>query len=96
MAAPADSCPAPGLLETVTLETVTVHLPLTLGQFIKLAGLAATGGEAKHLVAAGLVRVNGEVETHRGRKLASGDVVQIQGCGAKVAAPLANSSDSRG
>lgn len=54
-----------------------VDLPITLGQFVKLAGLAATGGDAKVLVVGGQVRVNGEVDTRRGRKLAFGDVVGV-------------------
>lgn len=56
-------------------ERVEVDLPITLGQFVKVAGLVATGGEAKLMVAEGMVRVNGEVDTRRGRKLAFGDVV---------------------
>ncbi len=56
---------------------VKVDLPITLGQFVKLAGLAATGGDAKVLVVGGQVRVNGEVDTRRGRKLAFGDVVGV-------------------
>ena len=56
-----------------------VGLPITLGQFVKLAGLASTGGEAKLLVAGGHVRVNGQIETRRGRKLAWGDLVETRG-----------------
>ena len=39
---------------------------IKLGQFIKLASLVATGGEAKELIAEGVVTVNGEPETRRG------------------------------
>jgi len=66
-------------------EPVAVHLPITLGQFVKLAGLASTGGDAKRLVMMGAVRVNGEVETRRGRKLALGDVVEMAGAVIEVA-----------
>jgi ribosome-associated protein len=66
-------------------STVAVESSITLGQFVKLAGMAETGGDAKGLVAAGLVRVNGEVERRRGHKLASGDVVEAQGKTAEVA-----------
>jgi ribosome-associated protein len=52
---------------------------IELGQLLKLAGVADTGGDAKALIAAGLVRVNGEVETRRGRALAEGDVVEADG-----------------
>ena len=56
---------------------VEARLPITLGQFVKLAGLAPTGGDAKMLVVGGQVRVNDAVDTRRGRKLAFGDVVSI-------------------
>ena len=46
---------------------------ITLAQALKAAGLADTGGQAKHLVRSGAVRVNGVVETQPGRKLHAGD-----------------------
>ena len=49
----------------------------TLGRALKAAGLVGTGGEAKVLIQAGEVSVNGEVETRRGRKLQEGDVVEV-------------------
>jgi ribosome-associated protein len=52
---------------------------IRLGQFLKLADLVDTGADAKGLLARGLVRVNGEVETRRGRQLAAGDVVELAG-----------------
>jgi ribosome-associated protein len=50
---------------------------IRLGQFLKLAGLAGTGNEARDLIAEGEVTVNGEVETRRGRQLGRGDVVAV-------------------
>lgn len=50
---------------------------IKLDQFLKWQGLVDTGGQAKQLIQAGEVRVNGEVETRRGRKLRPGDVVQL-------------------
>ena len=50
---------------------------ITLGQALKASDLVESGGEAKILIQAGEVLVNGEVETRRGRKLRSGDVVEI-------------------
>lgn len=50
---------------------------LRLDDALKLAGVAATGGLAKHLIQSGAVRVNGEVETRRKRKLVEGDVVEV-------------------
>jgi ribosome-associated protein len=49
----------------------------TLGQALKAASLVGTGGEAKVLIQAGEVSVNGEVETRRGRRLEDGDVVEV-------------------
>ncbi len=49
----------------------------TLGQALKAAGLVGTGGEAKVLIQAGEVSVNGDVETRRGRRLEEGDVVEV-------------------
>ena len=50
---------------------------VTLGQALKASNLVGSGGEAKVLIQAGEVLVNGEVETRRGRKLAPGDVVEV-------------------
>ena len=49
----------------------------TLGQALKAASLVGSGGEAKVLIQAGEILVNGEVETRRGRKLEAGDVVEV-------------------
>ncbi len=58
---------------------------IRLGQFLKLANLVESGADAKPLVQDGLVRVNGEVETRRGRQLGLGDVVELAGRSARVA-----------
>ncbi len=50
---------------------------IRLGQFLKLAGLAEDGTEAKGLLEEGEVTVNGETETRRGRQLAIGDRVTL-------------------
>lgn len=50
---------------------------IKLGQFIKLASLVSTGGEAKAAIAGGEVTVNGEVDTRRGATLRTGDKVCI-------------------
>jgi ribosome-associated protein len=59
---------------------------IPLGSFLKLAGAASTGGEAKVTIQEGLVRVNGEVEMRRGRKLKAGDRVEVEGHGVYVVA----------
>jgi ribosome-associated protein len=50
---------------------------ITLAQAVKAAGLADSGGQAKHLVRDGGVRVNGAAETRPGRKLVRGDRFQV-------------------
>lgn len=50
---------------------------IRLGQFLKLADLVETGADAKPLIAAGEVRVDGEVVTERGRQLRRGMVVTV-------------------
>ena len=52
---------------------------IKLGQLLKKAGLVSSGVEAKIVVQDGLVSVNGEVDTRRGRKLVNGDVVSYNG-----------------
>jgi ribosome-associated protein len=63
----------------VAAVDVEVAGPVTLGEFVKYCGAAATGGQAKRLVQGGAVRVNGRVETRRGHRLAPGDVVAVGG-----------------
>ncbi|WP_020106441.1 RNA-binding S4 domain-containing protein [Nocardia sp. 348MFTsu5.1] len=60
---------------------------IRLGQFLKLANLIESGAEAKEVIADGLVSVNGEVDTRRGRQLVVGDVVEIGGFEAVVGPP---------
>jgi ribosome-associated protein len=58
---------------------------IRLGQFLKLANLIDTGSDAKELMVQGVVLVNGEVETRRGRQLVPGDVVSLGGTETRVA-----------
>ncbi len=62
-------------MEDLVIITEYIHLD----QALKLAGLAASGGEAKEVVRRGAVSVNGIAETRRGRKLRPGDVVGFGG-----------------
>ncbi|WP_027140473.1 MULTISPECIES: RNA-binding S4 domain-containing protein [Pseudofrankia] len=57
---------------------------IRLGQFLKLADLVESGGDVKSLLVDGLVRVNDEIETRRGRQLARGDVVAVGEQSARV------------
>lgn len=52
---------------------------IKLGQALKLANLVASGVDAKFVVQDGLVKVNGEVCTMRGKKLVDGDQVSFEG-----------------
>jgi ribosome-associated protein len=63
---------------------------ITLDALLKVTGLAGSGGAAKGLIAEGAVRVNGEVETRRGRKLRPGDEVALGAERVKVSGPTAS------
>lgn len=57
---------------------------IKLGQALKAAGLVDSGVEAKEVILDGMVQVNGENDTRRGRKLYDGDVVQFDGQEIKI------------
>lgn len=61
-------------------------LPIRLGQFLKFADMVQDGIEAKIRIQEGEVRVNGEVETRRGKQLQHGDVVSLFDMEAQVMA----------
>ena len=50
---------------------------ITLDALLKASGMVSSGGAAKILIAQGGLRVNGEAEMRRGRKLRAGDVVTL-------------------
>jgi ribosome-associated protein len=52
---------------------------IKLGQALKAAGLVESGVDAKYAIEDGLVKVNGEVEYQRGKKLHGGEVVEYDG-----------------
>ncbi|MGE3727372.1 MAG: RNA-binding S4 domain-containing protein [Candidatus Sericytochromatia bacterium] len=68
--------------QTCAIKTEIIEL----AQFLKLADLCQTGGEAKFAIQNGAVLLNGEVETRRSRKLHPGDLVSYQGKTAQVVA----------
>ena len=62
------------------MKNVTITTPfIKLDAFLKFVMEAQTGGEAKIYIQNGMVKVNGEICTQRGRKLRSGDVVEVNG-----------------
>lgn len=52
---------------------------IKLGQALKLAGVVEDGVEAKYVINDGLVKVNGEVDERRGRKIYEGDIISYDG-----------------
>lgn len=57
---------------------------IKLGQALKLAGLVESGVDAKYAVQDGLVKVNGQVELQRGKKIYIGDIIEFDGNQIKV------------
>lgn len=62
---------APHRQETVPITTDFIQLQ----SFLKFMGIAETGGQAKEMIQSGIIRVNQEVCTARGKKLRDGDIV---------------------
>lgn len=62
-------------METIKLREEYIKL----GQALKASGLAESGVDAKHIIEEGLVKVNGQTEYQRGKKLRNGDVVEYNG-----------------
>ena len=61
-------------------ETIKLRDEYTkLGQALKAAGLVESGADAKYVISDGKVKVNGQVEYQRGKKLHDGDVVEYNG-----------------
>ena len=61
---------------------------LRLDHFVKLNAISGSGGQAKFMIQSGEVKVNGEVETRRRRKLSVGDIVEVAGNQFRVEASL--------
>ncbi len=57
---------------------------IKLGQAMKKAGMVGSGLDAKVIIQDGLVKVNGEVDTRRGKKLYDGDIFEYEGVSVKV------------
>lgn len=67
-------------METIKLKDEFIKL----GQALKAANLVKDGVEAKYVIQDGLVKVNGETDTRRGRKLYDGDLVTYDGQEIKI------------
>lgn len=59
--------------ETVPVSEGTIRL----GQFLKLANMADSGAHARELISGGDVRVDGDIETRRGRQLSRGQLIEV-------------------
>ncbi|WP_090475957.1 RNA-binding S4 domain-containing protein [Nakamurella panacisegetis] len=57
---------------------------IRLGQLLKLAGAVDTGADVRPILEDGLVMVNDEVETRRGRQLHRGDIVTLEGISVRI------------
>ena len=57
---------------------------IKLDSFLKWAGISSLGSEAKFYIQNGDVKLNGEVETQRGKKLKNGDIVEFDGESYKI------------
>ena len=67
------------------METIKLREDfIKLGQALKAAGFAGSGVDAKDMILQGMVKVNGEVETRRGRKLIDGDEILFEGQTIKI------------
>ena len=69
-------------METIKLRETDDFIKL--GQALKKAGLESSGVDAKMDIQSGLVKVNGEIEERRGRKLYDGDIFEFNGTQVKV------------
>ena len=69
--------------------------PIELYKILKFEGLASSGGEAKAAVASGLVRVNGEPETRKRKKIHSGDTIEFNDEKLRVKCAASNDSDQQ-
>ena len=66
------------------IEVTVDNLPIRLGQFLKFANIVQDGFEAKIHIQAGMVQVNAETETRRGKQLNLNDVVSFDGHSFKI------------
>lgn len=67
------------------METIKIRDEfIKLGQALKLSGLVGSGVDAKYVIQDGLVKVNGQVEVQRGKKLYNGDVFEFKGKQVKI------------
>lgn len=62
-------------MEKIKIDTEFIKLD----QFLKMVNIAGSGGQAKIMIISEDVKVNGTIETQRGKKLRSGDMIEAEG-----------------
>lgn len=60
-------------MEKIKIDTEFIKLD----QFLKMVNIAGSGGQAKIMILSEDVKVNGQIETQRGKKLRSGDIIEV-------------------
>jgi ribosome-associated protein len=64
------------------MENIKIHTEfIKLNQLLKWVNAAESGAAANHMIAESLVKVNGEVETRKGKKIYPGDLVEVEAIG---------------
>ena len=63
---------------------------IRLGSLLKISRASETGGHAKIMIANGIVKVNGEVCTMRGKKLYPGDIAEVDGASYRISTEMGN------
>lgn len=63
------------------MKEIVIKDTIKLDQFLKWAGITNTGGQSKLLIQSDQVKVNGEIENRRGKKITSGDIIEVDGFG---------------
>lgn len=70
------------------MNTIIINKePVELFKILKFEGIVGSGGEAKMVISQGLVRVNGDVETQKRKKIVSGDVIEFMDLEYQVSLP---------
>lgn len=65
-------------MSITTTEVILTQNPTELYKILKFEGLVSSGAEAKQVISDGLVKVNGELETRKRKKISSGDTIEFE------------------
>ena len=70
-------------MQEIFIETEFIRID----QLLKYASIVGTGGEAKYIISEGMVKVNGETVTQRGKKIRHEDIVEVNDIQLKILTP---------